>query len=127
MLHIACMKENTSPQISTDFEGKFVLEELNTSSMTEVYILHQNGLTPVPIIDTIGYSNNDWTWIRNGQFIQYLESQVCWCPAHGIPQIIHPDGSLVRDFKSDFGTVIEAVISPDGDYMALTKNSNVYI
>ena len=70
MLHIACMKENTSPQISTDFEGKFVLEELNTSSMTEVYILHQNGLTPVPIIDTIGYSNNDWTWIRNGQFIQ---------------------------------------------------------
>lgn len=44
ILHTACMKEDTLHLISTDFEGRFLLQTYNEQYESTIFIADQNGV-----------------------------------------------------------------------------------
>lgn len=56
-----------------------------------------------------------------------MQFPYCISCSTGIPRVIKSDGTLVRDFKNDFGYVLLSEISQQGNRLAFTKLNNVVI
>lgn len=121
ILFFSCEKMEISQLVSTDFEGKFVINAYTLGSKA-VYIADQNGLTQLPIFDSTFINSNGFDWIRNGQYISYFQTQYYW-PLGGFlaNRVIHPDGTLVRDFQIDFGLTRKSAISTEGSRLAFNN------
>ena len=117
ILHSSCEKEpNLEGLISTDFEGKFIIET------SDVFIADQHGVTQVPVFDSAWIWHDDFKWIRSGQFIYYHEvHSYGWLGERIIPIVLKPDGKVIHNFNSDFGEVSRSDVSPAGNRLALSR------
>ncbi len=121
ILLTSCIKEEYSQLVSTDFDGKFVINASASDAKT-VYIADQSGLTLLPIFDSTFINYDGYDWIRNGQYISYFKTQYFWPLGSLLAlRVIHPNGTLVHDFQIDFGLTTKSAISEEGNRLALNN------
>jgi len=118
----SCSKDDIY-NITTDFEGKFVFINSNSSGDLhyDVFTLDHDGVKQVTFTDTADFYKGNPNWVKNGEYIQYEEYPLClFCYSFGKNKIIRADGTEPTDYNMPF-------ISPDNKYGCTYTLENLFI